>query len=988
VSEQLALTQVARAGFDDLAAGRESAVWLAGLIGASAEEALEWFSVAAEPTRAAIELSRLVASHPAAVKPFLKDRAAGERLIRILGGSRGLAEFLQRHPKALKALSKPIDLLLNQEQFRASMLKSVGAKAGVAASTGDAARDALRIRYREHLVEIASFDLSAGNPLAILDLVGTALSDLAGAAIEASLAIARAELTADFGADAVAHVDLAIIGMGKCGARELNYLSDVDVIFVGQTTNEDALPTEKALTIATRLAQLTTRGIYEVSREPGLWEVDANLRPEGKDGALVRTLDSHLAYYDRWAKNWEFQALLKARPIAGSVALGEAYMQGIAPKVWSSASRPGFVDQVQRMRERVTEYIPADDVDWQLKLGPGGLRDIEFTVQLLQLVHGQADESVRLRGTIESLAALSAAGFVGRTEAASFSNDYRLLRVLEHRIQLRDLSRTHLMPRDAEGQRALARATGLGLNDEELLALWNTTKQNVRQLHERLFYRPLLSAVATLPEGGLALSPEQAEARLAAIGFRDPRGALTHISALTDGISRRAAIQKALLPVLLEWFAQGANPDYGLLSFRRLSEELGESHWYLRMLRDSVAAAQRLTQILSGSRYVTDLLERIPEGVAWLENDDELQPCTFEELEIEAQALLSRHEDEKSAVKAIRFMRRREVLRLAMAGITQAATMDQISQGLTDITTVSLRAFLALAQRGDNANVEFAIVAMGRYGGAELGFGSDADVLFVYRALDADAESASAKAESISAKLIDYASDARLALELDLDLRPEGKNGPNFRSLESYRTYYERWSLTWEAQALLRAAPAAGNPDLLADFMELVDSVRYQPTVPEAELREIRRIKARVESERLPQGADAKRHLKLGRGSLSDVEWTVQLIQMQHAYASKGLRTTSTREGLRAAVTAGYVAEDDALKLEEAWTLASRVRSALTLWAQRSTDVLPTDVLELDGIARLLGYPRGSAWLLEEEYLSVTRRARVVFERVFYGDAK
>jgi len=168
--------------------------------------------------------------------------------------------------------------------------------------------------------------------------------------------------------------------------------------------------------------------------------------------------------------------------------------------------------------------------------------------------------------------------------------------------------------------------------------------------------------------------------------------------------------------------------------------------------------------------------------------------------------------------------------------------------------------------------------------------------------------------------------------------------------------------------------------------MELVDSVRYQPTVPEAELREIRRIKARVESERLPQGADAKRHLKLGRGSLSDVEWTVQLIQMQHAFASKELRTTSTREGLRAAVVAGLLEHDDALKLEEAWTLASRVRSAMTLWAQRSTDVLPTDVLELDGIARLLGYPRGSAWLLEEEYLSVTRRARVVFERVFYGD--
>lgn len=984
MSDQVSLARVARAGFIDLSEGRVSAEKIAVLAKKTVDDVLDVFESVADPDRACVEFFRFADSHLANLKVVLKSSDALARLLRILGGSRGLAEFLQRHPEHVTVLVKKSPSLLDESQARAVLCTAVDVRDNVARLAGEPGRDALRVAYRAELLNIANIDLSSIEPVTILDDVACALADLAGAAIEASLALARADLSKDFAAEEIALVDFAVIGMGKCGARELNYLSDVDVIYVAQSLDAERLTTERALQIGTRLAQGTMRGIFEVSREPGLWEVDANLRPEGKDGALVRTLDSHLAYYDRWAKNWEFQALLKARPIAGSVSLGQAYMEGVAPKVWSSAARPGFVDQVQRMRERVTDNIPVADVEWQLKLGPGGLRDIEFTVQLLQLVHGQADDTVRLRGTIESLEALTAAGFVGRAESETFELNYRILRVLEHRLQLRDLSRTHLMPRESEGQRVLARASGFAPNDVALMEFWGGVKRTVRQLHERLFYRPLLAAVASLPEGGLQLSAEQAQARLAAIGFRDAKGALAHISALTTGVSRRATIQKALLPVLLEWFAHGADPDSGLLAFRRLSEALGESHWYLRMLRDSAAAAERLTQILSGSRFVTDLLERIPEAVAWLEDDAELLPRTLEALEVEAAAILSRHDESASAVSAIRFMRRREVLRLAMAGITHVGSMLELSKGLTDITTASLRAFLDLAQRGDDAAVEFAIIAMGRYGGEELGFGSDADALFVYRALGDNSDEARRMAESIAAKLIEYGADARLALEIDLDLRPEGKNGPNVRSLDSYRAYYERWALTWEAQALLRAAPVAGSPTLLADFMGLADSVRYSVDLEESELREIRRIKARVESERLPQGADPSRHLKLGRGSLSDVEWTLQILQLEHGATHPVIQTPRTLEGLDAAVSAGLLSEDDAAKLREAWIFASRLRSAMTLWAVRSNDVLPTDIRDLEGISRLLGYAPGSASEIEEHYLAVTRRSRAVFERVFY----
>ncbi|MEG0162013.1 MAG: bifunctional [glutamine synthetase] adenylyltransferase/[glutamine synthetase]-adenylyl-L-tyrosine phosphorylase, partial [Aurantimicrobium sp.] len=503
---------------------------------------------------------------------------------------------------------------------------------------------------------------------------------------------------------------------------------------------------------------------------------------------------------------------------------------------------------------------------------------------------------------------------------------------------------------------------------------------DVRELHERLFYRPLLAAVAKLPEETHQLTNDQAEARLAAIGFRDPQGSLKHIAALTNGVSRRAAIQRALLPVMLQWLSEGANPDHGLLTFRLLSEQLGESHWFLRMLRDSAGAAKRLTQVLSGSRYVSDLMELIPESAAWFDGDEELAPTPQDVLEAEVLAILARHhEDDDAARKAVRSMRRREVLRLAIGGILGVVTIDQISQGLSDVTTAALNGYLGIALREAEHNPEFAVIAMGRYGGQELGFDSDADVIYVYRpTAECSGEQAQKRAERIVLRIKELVEDPRLPFDIDTDLRPEGKNGAIARSLDSYAAYYARWSLMWEAQALLRARAVLGPEKLQKDMMTLIDSVRYPEGISVEDVREIRRIKARVEAERLPQGADPARHVKLGRGSLSDVEWTVQLLQLQYAHKYPSLHTTSSVKALRAAVEAGLIAEVDAQKLIDAWIFASRVRSGITIWADKATDVLPQDTRDLEGIARLLNYPPGSASRLEEDYLSITRRARQV----------
>jgi glutamate-ammonia-ligase adenylyltransferase len=977
--EQSILSDLARLGFAELDPTVVLFAELDGLLGeaVTSAELLPLFAHAADADGALRLLTALMRQSPAEALPILTDHSAADRLVRVLGASSGLADFLLRHPEELSVLAVPFSRPPAPEVYRLDLEDSVSA---IDPANEEASWDALRVRYRRHVTQLAAWDLGQAHPLDGLDSVAAALSDLAAAALDAALLVARA--TVKFPASEVAATRLSIIGMGKAGARELNYVSDVDVIFVAEGSGD--LSDGRAVEIATRLAMATMRGIHDFSREPALWEVDANLRPEGKDGALVRTLDSHIAYYERWAKSWEFQALLKARPLAGDVELGRRYVDAVAPKVWSSASRENFVEGVQRMRERVTDNIPSAELDFQLKLGPGGLRDVEFTIQLLQLVHGQTDEQVRQRATLPALVALAEQGYIGRVEAAEFSRDYRFLRLLEHRLQLVQLRRTHLMPSDRDAVRVLARASGVATGAGDLIDQWNRIKLEVRSLHERLFYRPLLSAVAALPDDGLTLSSEQAVARLAAIGFRDPKGALAHIGALTGGVSRRAAIQRHLLPVMLQWFADGADPDYGLLAFRRLSDDLGESYWFLRMLRDSSGAAKRLTNVLSSARFVGVLLERIPEAAAWFDREEELAPRTLAALLDETTSTLARHDDIVAASLALRTLRRREVLRLAIGAILGVVHVEELGAALSDVTTAFLTGILNALRPGDDG-IEFGIIAMGRYGGQELGFGSDADVLFVYRPTTASAEEAADRAKFLVAELNRHTEDLRLPFDLDIDLRPEGKNGAVVRSLDSYRAYYARWSLTWEAQALLRARGAVGDVALLTDFETLADEVRFPVAISENDVREVKRIKARVESERLPQAADPARHLKLGRGSLSDVEWFVQLIQLQKGARVPGLRTTSTLTALEVARAEGFVTSADAAKLRDAWIFASRVRSAMVLWMTRTTDVLPTDRQQLDGVARLLEYPPGSATQLEEDYLRVTRLARTVFEKRFYG---
>src|SRR5699024_1859752 len=397
-----------------------------------------------------------------------KEGSAGQRLITLLGTSVALGDFLTRHPEHLALLREGDDeLAVTAEAVRRDLLEAVGAdpdaEVPVAGDSGREARDALRIAYHGRLTQIAAADVWSSDPTALQPRVSGALSDLADAALEAASAIARATV------EGHERVRWAVIALGKTGARELNYLSDVDVMhvvapaahLVGEDGEFSAEVEEDMVAVGAALARELARACSERTGEGSLWQVDANLRPEGKDGPLVRTLASYRRYYTEWAKSWEFQALLKARAAAGDRELGGGFETMVEPWVWQASTREGFVEDARAMRRRVVAHIPRAEVERNLKLGPGGLRDVEFTVQLLQMVHGRADEGLQGRSTLDSLARLGEGGYISRDHVAEMDAAYRFLRCVEHRLQLHRLRRTQVLPTAASDLRRLARSVRL-----------------------------------------------------------------------------------------------------------------------------------------------------------------------------------------------------------------------------------------------------------------------------------------------------------------------------------------------------------------------------------------------------------------------------------------------------------------------------------------------------------------------------------------------
>jgi [glutamine synthetase] adenylyltransferase / [glutamine synthetase]-adenylyl-L-tyrosine phosphorylase len=973
----------------------------AGLVaeGDMADDDIELLSGAAAPADAAAVLAALATAAPDLLAQVRADPAWLTRVVAVAGASRPLGELLGRGTDAVLALAdlEPVEV----EATAAAVEGAVREGVDVAAQAAGIAS----IRRRA-TADIAGRDLTGA-----LDVEGVAreLADLAEAVLTGTLRAVHRALPAG-----PPRARIAVVGMGKLGGRELNYVSDVDVMFVhepveGATEDEAA---QEATQVCARLLELlnasTTMG--------RAYEVDPTLRPEGRSGALSRTVEGFAAYWQRWAKTWEFQALLKARVVAGDHALGARWLAAAEPFMWPERLDPEAIAEVRAMKARIESRPDVRrDGARQLKLGPGGIRDVEFTVQLLQLVHGRADRSLRETGTAPTLAALAANGYVDEEDATELGRTYWSLRRVEHALQLANERRTHTVPPDAGAQDRLARAIGYrggaeGSSGERMMADLARAQARVRELHARIFYRPLLERYATVPASaaGVTLPGEVARMgddaaaeRLAALGFRDARGALRSVRSLTGGVSRRAATVRAVLPAVLQALEGSADPDGGLLVLRDLVEAQGDGSLLLRHLRDQPAAAELLGRVIGTSRLAGELLISQPQGIDWL-RDARLrdEPRTGDELARMAVARL--HWQDTTA--ALRRFKQLELLRVVLRDVDAPVPERGPGTGpgpaaeLTAIAEACLVAALRaeLRRRADELGlaspdelpVSLTIVGMGTLAGGELGYASDLDVVFVHEVSEgADDAAATALALAIAASVITSLSRITpdgSAFDVDADLRPEGRNGPLSRTLASYVAYWERWAEPWELQALLRVRSVAGDRDLGRRFERAAAEHAYGRDLDDERRTATRRMKARIEKERIPSRVDPERHVKLGPGGISDVEWTVQLLQLEHGRSRPTLRSPSTLAVLDAVEDEGLLDHRDVERLRDGLRFATTVRNRLALLRQRETDVLPTGE-RLEQLARAMGYGRGGRQQLEADWFRHARLVRAVTERSFFG---
>ena len=870
------------------------------------------FAAAPDPELARVAFSRVgdvAAARATLARPEITDVAA-----RLLGFSTAATDFLVAHPGEVETLA------------------DVGRRSG-GALRAEVAADVDRLgptaglrRFRRRaMLRVAARDLAG----AALEDVVAEISGVADACIAEALALTP-------GGDL-----LTAIALGKLGGFELNYASDVDLLFVhrepGPGAQEAAVHAVAAFTAM--LAEPTAEGVA--------LRVDIALRPGGRSGALSRSLDATLAYYERESATWERQAMIKARPGAGSAELGAGCLEGVERFVYPPELAPAAIDDVRRTKVRLEEYIRQRGKEFiEVKRGRGGIRDVEFAVQLLQIVHGRRDARLRTPNTRAALRALALEGYVADADAEALADAYRFLRMVEHRLQIvRDLQ-THDLPPDRHARTTLARSLGLA-DADELAARYEATTGLVRSIHERLFYRPMLEAFAGPTQPTHGTDRAATEELLGGLGFAEPARSYEVLGRLVDPARRVGKVLAHLFPVMAPALALAPAPDAALVRLERVADAVGDERAIADLLASDPVAARRLAHVAGASSFATDLLVADPSRIRGFSD-----------------SLLGAETDPAGdLVDAVARTAGREL------------TPRETGEALGAVAVRVIREAVAAAE----PDLPFAVIGMGKLGARELNVASDLDLLFVY---EGEGAAAMKRAGAFAEQVMHGIREA--GWEPDADLRPEGRNGPLARSIAGYLEYWERYAETWEFQSLLRARAVAGDPDLGRRFELNAADFAYPPDgLTIDRVADIRHMRERIERERVKPPEAAKFHFKLGIGSLADVQFAVEVSLMRHGGAHPEIRSRRTLEAIDRLAAARFLPGSVALDLGEAFVFCTDVKNALEMDRRLHAEAVPPAPADQTALARRLGYEEYPRQSFIDDYLRVTRRARRAMERVF-----
>ena len=894
-------------------------------------------SQAAFPEQAEHTLLDLLGKHPQLADDIAAGGLVCQGIIAVADISRSLTNALRRNPDLLAGLKSAEDLEVARD--RDDYLRLL--QADMAA---DPELD-LRRWKRQEVLRLVVRDAVLGADL--LAITGE-ISALADACLCHCLEVARADFP-DF--------PIAILGMGKLGGDELNYASDVDVVFVhgdaaGESGNSDpAQP--PPLELAQKVARSVITQMSQHSADGVIFKVDTDLRPEGTAGAISRTPQGFASYFEQRARPWERQAWLKARFVAGDENLAQEVLASARDFVWRPDLDPEEIRYIRDLKINVEDSVAAS-AGRDYKRGPGGIRDIEFSTQLLLLAHGRSDPMVRSPNTLLALEQLKRAGSIDSADADHLGVAYRYLRNIEHRLQLRDEQAIYEIPADDTGLNWLARV--LGYRDdpqrtagEQFLEQYERHQASVREIEQRLFLRPTLEAVAQVAADMEASLRQNPVLQLEMLGFKDAQQAVRIYEKLTAGISRTARSLAQMMPLMLSALALAPDPDLGLIRFDWITDGPHRANTVIPPLRDSPTCVQRLCQLLGSSKVVAGDLRRAPGFVRDLAEGD--LERSDDSVAADARATITLRGDEPDVRRdEVRRFLRRERLRVASRDLLGMAGVSQLSHELTAIADALSEAVLEVLE----PEARFCILGMGSVGGQEMLYTSDLDVLFLFEPGGSNGSggggaAAQKTAQAWLSEMGTLTPEGR-AWEVDVRLRPEGQ-GAIAHSMETYQQYWSNRARLWEFQALLKARVIAGDRQLGSEFLQAAAEQVYAQRSASEVARELGDMRQRIHAE-LGRG---KRDVKRGPGGRVDVAFAVQLLQLLHGPELPAVRLPNTVEALDALAQAEVLTGEEAALLRECYEWCSQVTNRhYLLTGVESAGVLSDDPEEALHLTRLM----------------------------------
>jgi glutamate-ammonia-ligase adenylyltransferase len=936
-----------------------------------------------DPDGAPVRMARFLAvcEEHGGVEACVPD-ALAERLGTILlSQSPYLAQALIREPRALAVLSQ--DPYLEREKPEAVMRAELRTLCE-AAPLPSALR---RYRNREYLrLGAREFGFGAA------DEVGRELAHLAAACLDAAVTRVRAELVARYGE--ARNPDgtrsrFVVMGMGKLGGEELNFSSDIDLLYLYES--DQAIVGDgrelSAHEFFSRLAERVGRAIGDVTDEGYCFRVDLRLRPEGTRGPVTNSLHAAEHYYESWGRPWERQAWLKARPVAGELDLGDEALALLEPFIWPRSSGPEVIRAVHALMARIRAELGSPD---DVKLGPGGIREIEFFVQALQLVHGRST-AVRARGSLRALDQLLFAGLTSEREHRALVEAYVFLRRVEHRLQLDEGRQTHTLPEDPARRALFARRLGFAdaARFEETLA---RHRRDVSELYATLGAPEPPPRPPVLALLDPATSREGMARALDELGFVDLETSTDELETLVTRPHSPFAPPEAgpFAAQLLEDAAASPDPDLALRRLVDLVGRRGSAAEVWRLLAVHRPLQRLVVSLFGTSEFLSKELIAHPELLEPLLSAAQAQPqrsrAQLEAITAAALAAAPR-EDEEAQLNALRRVKSEELLRIGLYDVAGVLEPWQVAHQLSDLADTMLQAALDLVapitfRKYGTPDAKLAVIGLGKLGGRELGYSSDLDVVFVYDGDPSHFEVMSRLAQRLLHALSAYLSEGRL-YEIDTRLRPSGQKGALVSSLSGFRAYHQQAAQLWERQALIKARTVAGDRALGVAIEQITRAHVYGAhaalTVDMAA--EIGRLRARMEKELANETAH-RFNFKTGRGGLTDVEFLVQYLQLREGPRVPALRVRATTEALAALQDEAVLSAGEARALAESYAFLRRLENRLRIVKDRSIQELTDEPRELDKLARRMGYVAAAPGArLLADYREHADRVRAIYAR-------